>query len=146
MSTPTGPHDDDVDARFRRIIDAEFGQPDDLPPTPRQRPGAATPTTPGTTGEPFNLARALDEAVPDAPDEPFEPPVAEPVRLPSGRAGAGLALVTAAMAVWVLTSLTDRLPPWTGVAAALAFAAGLAVLLSSLPRAGRDPWDDGTRV
>lgn len=146
MSTPTGPHDDDVDARFRRIIDAEFGQPDGLPSGTRPQPPTAIPTVPRGAGEPFNLARALDEAVPDAPDEPFEPPAAEPVRLPSGRAGAGLALVTAAMAVWVLTSLTDRLPPWTGVAAALAFAAGLALLLSSLPRAGRDPWDDGTRV
>lgn len=113
---------EDTRARFKSIMDAEFGEPD-----------------------PFNLTEAMDRAEPDEPDEPFVPP-RPPVPVPTGVWLAcsillGFGVVTGLAALFGAPVRRLGLGPW----AVTAFVAGLVLLLANLPR-HRDEDDDGARV
>ena len=133
---PGGP--DDVDARFRSIIDAEFGP---------EAPTAHAPApAPRASSEPFNLARALDEVTPDEVADPFEPPAGEPMPALRGRVLVGVVMLVTSLTIVLLALFGVALPRYVGPAAVACFGGGLAILLVSLPKGPRDPWDDGTRV
>lgn len=117
-------HDDKAEtrARFKAIMDAEFGAP-----------------------EPFNLTEAMDRVEPDEPDEPFVPPRPS-VPVPTGVWLActillGFGVVTGVGALFGLPVRRWGLGPW----AVTAFVAGLVLLLANLPK-HRDEDDDGARV
>ena len=92
---PGGP--DDVDARFRSIIDAEFGP---------EAPTAHAPApAPRASSEPFNLARALDEVTPDEVADPFEPPAGEPMPALRGRVLVGAVMLVIAGLLLIIAGI-----------------------------------------
>jgi hypothetical protein len=110
------PDPDDVDARFRDLISAEYG-----------------------IGDPRNWTPPPEE------DEPYVPPPPEPFYPISTPAMAALILfvIAAVLGVFVLAGVT--LPWWGGGIAVACFVAGLALALSRLPR-DRPPRDDDGAV
>jgi len=137
--------DDDFDARFRDLVDDEFGVqvsgpaiPEPAPPTRKYRPADA-----------FSFDRALDEADP-TPDEAdrFVPPTPDRVRVPRNPVGwiAGV-LLLCPVAAGVARIFVHTLPLWAVVTAIACFGLGLALLLFVvLPRHGSAPADDGVRL
>jgi len=147
----------DDDARFARLIQDEFGVAVNGPATSEdiahaslahpangRRPKARRPKA--SRNDPprqwFSLDRAIDAAEPDV--EPFIPPTPAPLPRPRNRlAILGVVLLVAAVVIGAAWLLGVPVPIWLRATAGLAVGAGLAVLLTSLPRHKDDLWDDG---
>lgn len=136
---------DDVDARFRALIDAEYGaalpvddadiDPDDaevVPPRP-VIPFSALPTPRSWTP-------------PEEPDEPFVPPPVAPAPPLSTPALGAVVLLVAATVIGILMVARVSLPWWVQAAGLVCFFAGAALAFSRLPRDRRQDPDDGAVV
>lgn len=148
---------DDTEARFRAIMDAEFGpqpggpapstEPRDLSPTPASEAAAPAPreaARPGTRDD-FSMTAAMDAAVPDDPDEPFVPPRPRPAEMPKGSFLASSLLMSFAVLVFLGAIFGAEVGPLVGWAVG-AFLIGLVVALVSLPK-NREPLEnDGAQV
>jgi len=135
---------DDFDARFRDLVDDEFGIQVSGDPVPEPAP----PRHPYRPDGVFSFDRALDDADP-TPDEAdrFVPPDPAVPRLPRNPIGwiAAVLLVCAVLAGIVRAFVA--LPGWTMVGAVICFGLGLALLLVVvLPRHRPEPMDGGVRL
>ncbi|WP_420175761.1 hypothetical protein [Luteococcus sp. OSA5] len=120
----------DLDARFRRIVDAEFG-----PHAESDQPES----------EPFNMTEAMDRVDPDEPDEPFVPPQPLPQPIAPGPFLASSLLMSFSVVVFLGALFGAHVKALLGWAAAT-FVLGMVVALRNLPKDPPDPDDDGARV
>jgi len=136
--------DDDVDARFRDLVEGEFGV--QVRGAARREP--APPTRPYRPADAFSLDRALDEADPTPdPADQFVPPVPEPIawpRRPLVWVAVGLMLLP--VLVGIVRAFGVPTAGWVGAVAALGFGAGLALCLVVLLPRRQDPDDEGIRL
>lgn len=148
---------DDTEARFRAIMDAEFGpeqgktdargESGELPRTTRATPAPSRPESPRGGSRPgtgprdgFSMTAAMDAAVPDVPDEPFVPPRPRPVEMPKVPFLASSLLMSFAVVVLLGAIFGAEVGSLVGWAVG-AFLIGLVVALVSLPKE-REPLDD----
>lgn len=133
-------HSDDTDQRFAELIKAEFGNSDGpelfgtrmtgLPRPPRSAP-ASRPVIDGY----FDLQRAIEEVELNDDDvEHWTPPEPPAVGRPEYWHVLGTGLIVAALVVGIMVLAGWRPDLWVGVLTLVCAGAGLAVLLSSLPR------------
>lgn len=148
-------NDDEFDQRFRELIRAEFGDvagsrgPNDADPPPL----APAPVPPRRFGarklrdpiEYFNLSQAIEQSEPDDDFERWRPPgesiLAHP---PKARVAVGIVLLVICLLVGVVVLAGWRPVWWIGLSTVLVAGAGLALLLSALPRTRDD--GDGARL
>ena len=144
MTTPQDPHDPagepgrDEDALWRSIIEhygdrPEIDEPDDDPEW--EVPGSP---------------RGLDEDDVEASydrEEHYVPPTPPPVPRPTThRLIAWMGLFGVPTFVLVALLLKIALPSWLGLLLMAWFVGGFGYLVFVMPRAPRDPWDDGSRI
>lgn len=142
--------DDQMDRRFREMIKAEFGDvagtraPDD--PAPTFAPPATQPARQGLFRrklpdpiEYFNLGEAIDRVDP-AELESWHPPEPEPIGRPRGKVIVAILCLVIALLMGVISAAGINLPGGLAIIGVLVFAAGLALLLWSIPR--RWPGDE----
>ncbi|MGO4956454.1 hypothetical protein ACTQ49_04130 [Luteococcus sp. Sow4_B9] len=125
--TSQRPGDDDLDARFRSIMDEEFGR------------------SPAPDPEPFNMMKAMDEVEPDAPDDPFvaPQPLPRPISTPGFLVSSLLlSFSTLVMLGAVFGAPVHNLTGW----AVVTFVLGMVVAWRSLPKQPQDLDDDGAQV
>ncbi|MCL1840748.1 MAG: hypothetical protein FWF75_03215 [Propionibacteriaceae bacterium] len=136
---------DDFDARFRDLVDDEFGIRVAGPVIPEPAP----PTTPYRPADAFSFDRALDAADPTPdPADRFVPPVPQRMRVSHNPIGwIAVVLLVCPVVVAVVRIFVHTLPGWVTLTAGICFGLGLALLLFVvLPRHRPAPLDDGVRL
>ena len=134
----------------RAVLD-EPSAPADAPATASEEPPSSAPTGPSATDLPEHLrdddeVERREQAIAEA--ERFRPPPAPPFPVPRtwqrGLAWAGIfvapviALVIGFLSIYVHPLIGWMLVGW--------FVGGFAYLVLDMPKAPRDPWDDGSRI
>lgn len=146
------PHDDQVDRRFREMIKAEFG---DVAGT--RAPGEPAPDSgPQESGrgffrkelpdpiEYFNLSAEIDRATPGHVER-WYPPTPDPIGWPPRRIMVAVGFMAVPLLLGIVAALGVVIPGTITIGAVLIFAAGLALLLLSIPRRwpnDEDAWSD----
>ena len=134
----------------RPLLDDPSSPPDEPAPTPASTAGAGSPSTPATE-LPEDLVdddevERREQAIAEA--ERFRPPTAPPFPVPRtwqrGLAWAGI--FVAPLIALVIGLLSIYVHPLVGWVLVGWFVGGFAYLILEMPKAPRDPWDDGSRV
>ncbi len=126
---------DDTEARFRALIDAEFG-PDPVVTTEESRPVVPLNEIPSPRSwEP-----------PEEEEEPFVPPPLAPMRPLSTPGLLALLLLVGSTVVGVLLVARVALPWWAGTAGLVCFVVGVIVAFTRLPRDRDQDADNGAVV
>ena len=104
------------------------------------------PTLPVATPVPERWLKGREQAI--AESERFKPPPAPPLPLPRtwerGLAWAGI--FVAPVIALVIGLLSIYVHPLVGWALVAWFVGGFGYLVFVMPKAPRDPWDDGSRI
>lgn len=135
----------DEDEAWRQIVENYGDRPsvdDDVAPLPEESDSDTLPGSDADLAQPLPLAGALwDDEGHFVP--PPTPPItlAEPKRL---LAWAGL--FGAPLVVLLGLVLPLGFPGWLTGLLVTWFAGGFVYLVATMPRGGRDPWDDGSRI
>jgi hypothetical protein len=136
--------DDDFDARFKDLVDDQFG----IQVSGSAIPEPAPPRHPYRPSDAFSFDDALDRAdpTPDAADR-FVPPTPGPTRLPRNPVAWIAAVLLICPVIASVVRIFVSLPGWAVLTATVCFGLGLALLLFAvLPRHRADPYDDGVRL
>lgn len=132
------PEADDTDARFRELIEAEYGiEPDAADPLDDL--SQDRPEDPGAVDAPFVVPNSAlptprSWTPPEEGDEPFVPPPVEPFGRISTIGMLALILLVAAAVVGVFTLAQLPLPWWGPPAGLVCFLVGLGLAFSRLPK------------
>ncbi|HEV2797579.1 MAG TPA: hypothetical protein VGV65_08145 [Nocardioides sp.] len=135
---------------WREIVE-HYGERPVLDEDARQAPPAAAEPRADEPDE-SDESDAPEDATDDTDDVPaverFQPPAPPPFPTPRtwqrGVAWAGVFLAPALALVIGLSSI--YVPPIVGWALVAWFVGGFGYLVRHMPRAPRDPWDDGSRI